>query len=344
MITRYPNPSSVIDPDIGVGDFVCNMPEGWAIAQGFLQNHQGFRAYGYDSSIASGMPYTDVTGSAVTNVTLLTTATNLEVVSTSANDAATLITSGTSTGGSTTTLIDTGKNFVSLGVVAGDVILNDTSDALGVVVTRDSATQLTFTTVADATFSGIAYRIARTTGTGAGIVEHHGLDANWVERSEFIIMNGVTPVACTIPTIRSNNLHVMNVGTNLASVGDIKLRIAGAGAQQNFIGNGGNMSLQCHYTVPTGKVAYITSWHGGSSGNKPLRIVLHVQADFLSKAYMPGVFHIHDVIVANNTDTQHKFDLPIKVPARASMKVSASVIGTGTGECGCGIEYWLENA
>ena len=82
-----------------------------------------------------------------------------------------MITSGTSTGGSTTTLIDTGKNFVTLGVVAGDFVLNDADVSLGTVVTIDSATQITFQPTALLTYAIKAYRIARAGGTGAAVLE-----------------------------------------------------------------------------------------------------------------------------------------------------------------------------
>jgi hypothetical protein len=334
--------ATAVDPDMGELLGVVTLPKGWLIAEGILPNHKSYRAFGYDATIAAGLPFTDLTGNVTAIVPLPATAITMEVISTSANDAGTLITSGTSTGGSTTTLIDTGKDFVVLGILAGDIILNDTDNEMGIVVTIDSTTQLTFMPVAENSFALKAYRIARTASTGASVVECHGLDSNWLEQSEFVITNGLNPVSTTKQYIRSNNFHVMAVGTNGTAVGDISLRNVGGPTIYNFIGLGGNMSLQCHYTAPGNKNMFITSWHGGSSGNKPLRILLRAQADFVSRAYLPGVFHFHDIIVCNNTDVQHKYDLPIKIPPKASVKISASVIGAGTGECGAGFEYWLE--
>lgn len=332
--------SLINDPDTGYALYTINQPKGWAIADGIMPNHESYTAFGYDSAIPTTI--TDVSGRAA-NVIVPTAAILMEVVSSSANDAGTIVTSGTSTGGTTTTLIDTGKDFVALGVVAGDYVLNDTDVQLGFVVSRDSATQLTVQPTTPLTYALKAYRIVREASTGTAVVEHHGLDANWAESSEFFVMNGVTPVSGTKAMLRSNNFHAMSKGSAGAPVGNISLRDDATGAvTYNSIQAGLNMSLQCHYTVPAGKTGFITAWHAGSAGNKPVRTFLRATADFHDRALLPGVFHVSDVILTSDGDVEHTFTLPKKFPEKCDIKISSATIGAGTSEVGCGFELWIE--
>jgi hypothetical protein len=335
--------TSISDFGVGYGAFCISEPIGYQIAKGGIAGHESYTAFGYDSAIPTTI--TDISGRSV-NVIVPTTAILMEVVSSSANDAGTLVTSGTSTGGTTTTIIDTGKNFITLGVLAGDFLLNDTDVALGIVVTIDSATQITFEPVSVFSYATPkAYRIVRTTSTGAAIVEHHGLDSNWNENSEFFVMNGLTPVSSTKTFIRSNNFHAMTRGTAGTPIGNISLRDDATGAiTYNYIAAGLNMSLQCHYSVPAGKVMFIPSWHAGSVGNKPSRSLLRATADFHDRALIPGVFHVNSVLMHSNGTVERKFELPKRFPAKCDVKISSNTIGAGTSEIGCGFEFWIEDA
>lgn len=306
--------------------------------RGGISGHESYHSFGYDVGV--GATLKDINGY-TGNTPVPATAITMQVFSSSANDAGTLITSGTSTGGSTTTLIDTGKNFITLGILVGDFVLNDTDVSLGTVVTIDSATQLTIQPTSATTYALKAYRIARAVSTGAAVVEHHGLSSAWAESSELIIMNGLTPVPTAKGYIRSNNFHCMAAGTNTAPVGTISLRDNATGTiTYNYIGLGLNMSLQCHYTVPAGKVMFIVSWSADPSSNKPMRSFLRATADFHDRAKIP-VFHVQDVMVVAK---QHKFDLPVRCPEKCDVKISSQVIGAGTGEAGCGFEFWIEDA
>lgn len=334
--------ASISDPGVGYALFSVSEPVGWQIAEGGITGHESYTGFGYDANIPNTL--TDISGRAA-NIPVPAAAITMQCVSSSANDAGTVVTSGTSTGGTTSTIIDTGKNFVALGVIAGDFLLNDTDVSLGIVVTVDSATQITFQPISVFSYATPkAYRIVRPASTGAALVEHHGLDSNWNENSEFVVLNGTTPVATSKQYIRSNNLHAMVVGTNGAPVGNISLRDNATGTiTYNYIAAGLNMSLQAHYTVPDGKVMLLTSWHAGSVGNKSARSLLRGTADFHDRALIPGIFHVNDVILTSNGDVQHRFDLPKRFPAKCDVKISSNTIGAGTSEIGCGFEFWIED-
>lgn len=330
--------TGISDHVAGYGLFCITEPIGYQISEGGIAGHESYHSFGYDAGI--GATLKDINGYA-TNTPVPATAITMQTISSSANDAGTLITSGTSTGGSTTTLIDTGKNFVTLGILAGDFVLNDTDVSLGTVVTIDSATQLTIQPTSTTSYALKVYRIARAASTGAAILEHHGLDSAWAENSEFIISNGLVAVPTVKQYIRSNNFHCMGAGSNAAPVGNISLRDNATGTiTYNYIGLGLNMSLQAHYTVPVGKVMFVVSWSADPSSNKPMRSFLRATADFHDRAKIP-VFHVQDVMVVAK---QHKFDLPLRFPEKCDVKISSQIIGVGNGEAGGAFEFWIEDA
>jgi hypothetical protein len=68
---------------------------------------------------------------------------NLQTLSASTNDVGSLEASGTATGGDSSVLVDSGATFVTDGILAGDLIINDTQGFHGTVKSVDSETQLT---------------------------------------------------------------------------------------------------------------------------------------------------------------------------------------------------------
>lgn len=113
---------------------------------------------------------------------------------------------------------------------------------------------------------------AADTAAGAGVrsVEIHGLNALGEDQDEVIDMNGTSAVASTLDYCRINAMHNETVGTYGGShQGDVTLRVAGAGATLAIMtGREGNVDTSVqygsgesglgYYTVPKGKVLYIT--------------------------------------------------------------------------------------
>lgn len=83
------------------------------------------------------------------------------------NNPWTIRASGTATGGSTTSLSDSGANFVAAGVAAGDYVELGTNAAMTALVASVSATGLTFSqTLPSAVTSGTAYIIRKNPAVG----------------------------------------------------------------------------------------------------------------------------------------------------------------------------------
>ena len=175
------------------------------VAKGNVEGHSQMNKYGHNEAVAAGPE--DVWGGGGTYA-FWDTNTNktVEAVSTDVDDVGSLVSSGTATGGSTTTLIDSGANFTGDGVAVGDVVINDTNGEWG-TVNIVAATTLTHTVMTNASSvsptsnpneSGDTYRVASSAGTGAGVIYVEGLtdsSGTWSVNTEIVILNGQTDVA-----------------------------------------------------------------------------------------------------------------------------------------------------
>ena len=97
-------------------------------------------------------------------------------------------------------------------------------------------------------------------GTGARTVLVSGLDTNFDEISETVILNGTTPVLTTLSYLRVSDLQVMTSGTGLENAGDITATASSAGTVQAFMEMTFNHSLNGRYTTPNGKFAVFANY------------------------------------------------------------------------------------
>jgi len=115
-------------------------------------------------------------------------------------------------------------------------------------------------------------------GTGARTIVLHGLDGNWDEIDEEIIMNGTSVTASTTQTfIRINEAHVTGCGTySDANDGIITIRTSGGGATHLTIhvdeGLGTGESQAARFSVPRGKKALVHGIHLWTNNNKPVTV------------------------------------------------------------------------
>lgn len=319
---------------------VVNLPAGWAISDGSLTGHEVGSSHGFNGTVGTTREDIWAVGG---DYVFPTSAITMRLIGAAA-DAGTLVTSGTATGGTTTTLIDTGKNFIALGVLVGDFVLNDTDVVAGIVVTIDSAIQLTINPQQLLTYSGKAYRVGRVASTGAAVVEVHGLDATYAEISEFVIMNGIAPgVNTTKQYLRRNNTHIMYVGTGRHAAGNIDLQNTAGTVTYDRIELGENGSATCVYTVPLGFNLFMTNWKAGSAGTKTIEFYLESNTDYHDRAYIPaGAMIEHDTLmVAAGTEYGDFEQLPMLFPEKADILVSGNTFST-TGEGNASFRFWLE--
>lgn len=239
---------------------------GTEIARGLYNGYAIKNHFGHNADIDTGSTPEDIiNGGGVYTGFNATANENIQSLSSSASDSGALVSSGTATGGSATTLIDTGATFVTDAVAVGDVILNDTMGYHGFITAIDSETQLTVYRMNDgAGFvhvnkSGDSYRVAESSSTGAAVIKLESL-LNASEEQQvpvYIIMNGTSAVTATGDYFRCSRARVIHSGSSGINAGSITTRQASTTANifsvMDIIGKT-ELALD---TVPKGKTAII---------------------------------------------------------------------------------------
>ncbi len=155
--------------------------------------------------------------------------------------------------------------------------------------------------------------------------------------------NGGAAIATVSNYLRINNFHAMVVGANGIASADVDLQGLAGGVIYHQVAVGGNMGLQCHYTVPAGYTMFITDWSGGVSGVKGTRLILRATADFDDRVRLQtGLFHFQDIMVMLSNDAHRIFPSPLLVPEKCDVKVSGNGIG-GTAEASASFGFWIES-
>lgn len=193
-----------------------------------------------------------------------------DVVSSDIADAGTEVTSGTMTGGVAGppgTLVDTTKDFTALGVVAGDLALNDDQTVLGSVLVVGTTT-LTLNAWFNPNtgrrnvdpVAGDAYRIVNQASTGTPVTHIVGLNASFLAKEEFIINNGTTNVPTVNTCTRINRMRQFGAVSIAGNIGNITATAQTDATITAVIFAGDNQTLQALFTVPSNKTAYMELW------------------------------------------------------------------------------------
>jgi len=240
---------------------------GTEVARGVYPAYEVRLCFGRNPDIDTGTAPEDMWNSNGTYTGFNATANeNIEVFSGSGNDVGALVSSGTATGGTNTTILDSGATFVTDGVAVGDVVLNDTQGFYGLVKTVDSETQLTVwhfnngDSSEHIPASGDAYRVATDSGTGAAvIILFELLDEDFTEQTNaFVILNGATGVTLTGNYIRAPQARIIKAGSGGVNAGVITGRQATTTANVFFnMPVGFGKTTTGVKTIPVGKFAII---------------------------------------------------------------------------------------
>lgn len=250
---------------IGTDDYLLE------VSRGNVTGVSSYNKFGSNSDVDTATTPEDLWGSSGAYTGFDATAGEaIEVLGADSNQAGTLVSSGTSTGGSSTTLVDTGATFVTDGVAVDDLIINDTDQFHGVVSAVTSETTLTVIFFHDggdheATLefeTGKAYRVVTTAGTGAAVVKlTKMLESDYATYiSEYVIMNGGTPVD-TVGTdyIRCSRMQVILSGSNGTNGADLQARQTTTTANVFcYVVAGHGQTLIAGDTIPANKTLYVT--------------------------------------------------------------------------------------
>jgi hypothetical protein len=329
------------------------------IGEGKITGHTPWMKIGYNGALVAATE-ADVwskTGAYAFPVT----ASTMRVVSSSAGDEDTgvIIKTGTSTGGTTASLIDTtgGVNFN--GVVAvevGDCILLDKANEGGRTPEWGYVTAVTSNTElavaggfsSGGTGSGRTYNIvdkvlAATPRTGAQCWKVDYLDANYNTYTELGVFDGNATVATVGTMWRINSFRVIATGTGNKPVGNLTLDNAG-GIVYSYITLGFTRARNAMYTVPLGKTLMVTSWTAGyayaQNSTHYCRIYTRANVEPNTGFNTGSLFYPFTEIVMSNNSLTREFEIPTKLPAKTDIKVSA--LADFAGVVTSALRGWLE--
>jgi hypothetical protein len=184
-------------------------------------------------------------------------------------------------------------------------------------------------------------------GTGARTVRIRYLTSAFVEKSEDITLNGVTPVPTVATDIyRMNWFRVLTAGTGNKSAGDIDIRHLTDTPIYSRIPVGLTRARNAMYTVPVGKTLYVTQLTystGNSQGGRFCRFSFRSNYEDLSNTLTGNVFYPYSEIGVQDGAFTITYDTPMKFIAGADIKVSATGDATNA-DALCSVQYrgWLE--
>jgi hypothetical protein len=182
----------------------------------------------------------------------------------------------------------------------------------------------------------------KTTGTGAWTVTFYYLTTGFVEKNVTIDMAGTTPVQIATDIYRVQNARISSVGTSLTTVGN--LTIAAGGVTYGYISAGRTRMRQCLWTVPTGKILYITQITfscADQAASKYTRFTTLANYDNLSgQVLQRGLFMPFNEIALNNTGYVRELNPPTKLPATVDLRVKA--YANSAAVVTCSLRGWTE--
>jgi hypothetical protein len=332
------------------------MPYLYDISEGNVPGHLPFSKIGYMPSLSAGVN-TDVWGYSATQPVYVfpTAAMGMEILSSNnVDDIATVIKSGTSTGGSTISLIDTGADFTAATAVAvGDIVILDKSGTVpewGYVSGITSATELAISGgfSSGGTGSGRTYSIIDYSAkAGAVAVRISYLDGSYAQKDEIVLLNGTTVVpTVNLNLFRINNFRVIGTGANGVPTGGISIRHLSDTPVYSYIAAGFNRARNSIYTVPAGKTVYITDYIGayattGNANKEYARITARANFDPDLKFKTDGMFYPIADLVTQNATAQIKISTPMSIPEKVDIKISA--VASATGIISTTLIGWIES-
>jgi len=314
------------------------------VARGNVPGHSAVQKFGEIPDIDSGDGVLTVWDNKAStlgpygNYTPPTVAQTHDVASSVAADTGTVTSSGTATGGSTSTLEDTGATFSTDGVLVGDMLLNDTDDAIGVVTAITSETELAVAGLMRSPTSGgnsgptnddsDSYRVVTNASTGISIIHLQGIAVDRTSQSEFVVLNGTSNVATTNTYYRQFRGQVFGRGTTGAS-GDITSTAQTDATVSLRVSATRNQTMMAVYTVPIDKDAKIIQWWASLSKKGNASVIVNLWVGILDG--IPYPVQPRTLNATGSSEFRHESPLPWNVPGGAEIWVTADTDTNNSG-------------
>lgn len=337
---------------------VSVMPYLYDIAEGNVSGHANWSKIGYNPVVA------DTAGEDLwsnSGLYIFPTLADLqmEVLSSLATadvDIGTVLFTGTSdVGGTTTTMLKAGTDFTAT-AAAGDILIIDKAGTTPewAILTAVANGSVTF---ADGLSSGGSCVTARgyhildaSAAKGAMAVKIDYLDSTFAAKTEIVILNINTPVPLvTNNCYRVNSFRVIAVGTKPTALnacgGNLTIRKNG-GNTFSFITAGFTRARNQQYTVPLGKTLYVVQWSvsGATTANKidSVRVMTMANMEPSTGTHTGQIFYPYTEILCTNATVNIEFISPTKLIATTDIRVRAIPFGGFTGPVMSVLRGWQE--
>jgi len=333
---------------------VSTTPYLYDIGEGNIAAHTPFYKIGYNPVITN---VEEAVWSAGGKYPFLKGADMLEAYSDdNTQDIGSILFNTTSTGGSTTTLEDSGVDFTAgaTPVAVFDCVILDKGGAVPEwgYVTGVAATTLTIAGGFSEGGTGASRDyivINKTAYTGAHAIKISYLTTAFAVKEEIVVLNGTTPVnTVNNDFYRINEVVLISAGTLSGSLGNVSVRDASGAPIYAYITAGYTRARQLVYTVPAGLTLYITSFNcSWASPNdtkvQSLRMILRCNQEQTHHFLTGDLFYpIAESMVTNQAITIN-FDVPLKFPAGVDIYVAGiATNAAGSGPATGVLRGWTE--
>jgi len=161
-----------------------------------------------------------------------------------------------------------------------------------------------------------------TTGTGIHSLRIYGLDANGLEQTEDILLNGTTLVTSSLLYLRLNRAKGLSGGTLAHNDGNITIRQSITTANIFAVMPATyNTTMIAAYTIPAGKNGYILSQRATIANKNSAAVDIRI------KVRQPGnLFTVNGEAALNSTGTGYiniDFKVPLQIPPLTDLFIEA---------------------
>ena len=261
----------------------------------------------------------------------------LKVVSSSTNDVGGVRVQGTATGGTDEYLEDTDTDFISVGVQVGDVVVDDTTSAIGVISNVETNRLYVYKFQYNGTRgiqAGDSYRVVYANGTGAALVRLEGVDSNYDLIQDWVVLNGTTSVATNKSFLRVNNAEVYLADSLGFNDGAISIKDNAESYELLQIYQGHNRALNGYWTVPRGHTFYLVQGCISEASNKGATTFFYIRP-------YGHIFQLRYAINTLDGATSVTFPCPMRVDEKSDIEVRA-ISNLGGANIAISLHGWYE--
>lgn len=164
---------------------------------------------------------------------------------------------------------------------------------------------------------------------GARTVEVFGLDANFLEISETVTLNGVSNVSTVNSYTRIHRMKVKTAGVDGQNNGTIAATAVTDATVTAQISIGQNQTLMAIYTILAGKTGYMVSFfanmnRSNSTGSADIRLLIRPENEvYQVKAHV-------GIIGSGTSHFMHVYIVPLKINAKSDIKIDGNVSSNNT--------------